>query len=324
MQSPARQEHAARGVRGRARPTPAELAAALGPAVRVQRRLARRRGVGARSPNLEMVMRIPVTVKIVLGSATMPVANLVKLGRGAIIPLDRRVGEPVDVVVNGRVVARGEVVVVDEATSRFGIKLTEVVGPSAATEQPRIGQSAMAAPSRSRPATSPAAAERGREGCGAAAGARQGAGGQAAEAIRRRGAQAADPLGRRSAARALSDLETLVEEFAQNFSSGVNFVGTVDGGQEPAVGRHDGGAVRRAVLAEAPAKEEPVWERVAELKVETLRGYLIKEHPQTVAFILSRIELGARRQRSSALLPPRPATACCAGCSPSRASRTMR
>ena len=77
---------------------------------------------------LEMIMRIPVTVKVVLGSATMPVANLTKLGRGAIIPLDRRVGEPVDVVVNGRIVARGEVVVVDEATSRFGISLTEVVG----------------------------------------------------------------------------------------------------------------------------------------------------------------------------------------------------
>ena len=80
--------------------------------------------------NLEMIMRIPVTVRVVLGSATMPVANLTKLGRGAVIPLDRRVGEPVDVVVNGRVVARGEVVVVDEATSRFGISLTEVVGLS--------------------------------------------------------------------------------------------------------------------------------------------------------------------------------------------------
>jgi flagellar motor switch protein FliN/FliY len=82
------------------------------------------------TPNLDMVMRIPVTVKVVLGSTTMPVASLVKLGRGAVIPLDRRVGEPVDVVVNGRVVARGEVVVVDEATSRFGISLTEVVGPA--------------------------------------------------------------------------------------------------------------------------------------------------------------------------------------------------
>jgi flagellar motor switch protein FliN len=80
------------------------------------------------APNLDMIMRIPVTVKVVLGSATMPVAQLTKLGRGAVIPLDRRVGEPVDVIVNGRVVARGEVVVVDEATSRFGISLTEVVG----------------------------------------------------------------------------------------------------------------------------------------------------------------------------------------------------
>jgi flagellar motor switch protein FliN len=71
-----------------------------------------------------------LTVKIVLGSATMPVANLVKLGRGSVISLDRRIGEPVDVVVNGRIVARGEVVVVDEGTSRFGIKLTEVVGSS--------------------------------------------------------------------------------------------------------------------------------------------------------------------------------------------------
>jgi len=83
---------------------------------------------GAGTTNLDLIMRIPVTVKVVLGSATMPVANLTKLGRGAIIPLDRRVGEPVDVVVNGRVIARGEVVVVDEATSRFGISLTEVVG----------------------------------------------------------------------------------------------------------------------------------------------------------------------------------------------------
>jgi flagellar motor switch protein FliN len=77
--------------------------------------------------NMDMVMSIPVTVKIVLGSATMPVANLVKLGKGAVIPLDRKVGEPVEVVVNGRTVARGEVVLIDEATSRLGISLTEVV-----------------------------------------------------------------------------------------------------------------------------------------------------------------------------------------------------
>jgi flagellar motor switch protein FliN len=93
-------------------------------------------GIGEAEPaavadgNLEMIMRIPITVKVVLGSATMPVSSLTKLGRGAVIPLDRRVGDPVDVMVNGRIVARGEVVVVDEATSRFGISLTEVVNTS--------------------------------------------------------------------------------------------------------------------------------------------------------------------------------------------------
>jgi flagellar motor switch protein FliN len=106
-----------------------ELAAAFG-AIREEsdKNAPHREGAVAMPPNLEMVMRIPVTVQIVLGSATLPVANLVKLGRGAVVPLDRRVGEPVDVVVNGRVVARGEVVVLDEDSSRFGISLTEVIG----------------------------------------------------------------------------------------------------------------------------------------------------------------------------------------------------
>jgi flagellar motor switch protein FliN/FliY len=79
--------------------------------------------------NVEAILRIPVTVQVVLGSATIPVANLMKLGRGAVVPLDHRVGEPVDVVVNGRIVARGEVVVVEEDNSRFGVSLTEIVGP---------------------------------------------------------------------------------------------------------------------------------------------------------------------------------------------------
>ena len=78
--------------------------------------------------NLDSIMRIPVSIQVVLGSASMPVANLMKLGRGAVVPLDHRVGEPVDVVVNGRVVAarrggrcpRGD-------NSRFGVSLTEIV-----------------------------------------------------------------------------------------------------------------------------------------------------------------------------------------------------
>src|SRR5580698_2214144 len=65
-------------------------------------------------PNLDTILRIPVVVQVVLGSASMAVANLLKLGRGAVIPLDRRIGEPVEITVNGRVVARGEVVVVED------------------------------------------------------------------------------------------------------------------------------------------------------------------------------------------------------------------
>jgi flagellar motor switch protein FliN len=79
--------------------------------------------------NVDAILRIPVTMQVVLGSATIPVASLMKLGRGAVVPLDHRVGEPVDVVVNGRIVARGEVVVVEEDNSRFGVSLTEIVGP---------------------------------------------------------------------------------------------------------------------------------------------------------------------------------------------------
>ena len=79
------------------------------------------------APNLDTILAIPVTVQVVLGTTTMPVARLMKLGRGAIISLDQKVGDPVNVLVNGRVVARGEVVVVDETSSRFGVSLTEIV-----------------------------------------------------------------------------------------------------------------------------------------------------------------------------------------------------
>jgi flagellar motor switch protein FliN/FliY len=85
--------------------------------------------------NLEAVMRIPVTIQVVLGSASMQVANLMKLRRGAVVPLDHRVGEPVDVVVNGRIVARGEVVIVEDDNSRFGVSLTEIVGVQAKFEE---------------------------------------------------------------------------------------------------------------------------------------------------------------------------------------------
>ncbi|PLW75573.1 flagellar motor switch protein FliN [Cohaesibacter celericrescens] len=78
--------------------------------------------------NLDAILGISVDIQVVLGSASMLVSNLLKLGRGAVIPLDHRVGEPVEVVVNGRVVARGEVIVVEDDSSRFGVSLTEIVG----------------------------------------------------------------------------------------------------------------------------------------------------------------------------------------------------
>jgi flagellar motor switch protein FliN len=89
-------------------------------------------GAGARehAGNYDTILKIPVTVQVVLGSTSMPVASLMKLGRGAVVSLDQRIGEPVNVMVNGRVVARGEVVVVDEDSSRFGVSLTEIVTSS--------------------------------------------------------------------------------------------------------------------------------------------------------------------------------------------------
>jgi flagellar motor switch protein FliN/FliY len=77
--------------------------------------------------NMDIVLRIPVNLRVLLGSASMPIFQLTKLGRGAVIPLDRRVGEPVDVMVNGRIIARGEIVVLDEDGSRFGVTLTEMI-----------------------------------------------------------------------------------------------------------------------------------------------------------------------------------------------------
>ncbi|MBY6242164.1 flagellar motor switch protein FliN [Methylosinus sp. Sm6] len=81
------------------------------------------------SRKLESILRIPVVMQVIVGSVTMPVSNLMKLGRGAVVPLDQKIGEPVDVVVNGRLIARGEVVVVEDDNTRFGVSLTEIIEP---------------------------------------------------------------------------------------------------------------------------------------------------------------------------------------------------
>ena len=75
--------------------------------------------------DFEAVYDIPVTVSAVLGKATMQVSQLLKLGRGAVVELDRKLGESIDIYVNNRLVARGEVVLVDE--TRLSVTMTEIV-----------------------------------------------------------------------------------------------------------------------------------------------------------------------------------------------------
>ncbi|MBN9071604.1 MAG: flagellar motor switch protein FliN [Rhizobiales bacterium] len=74
-----------------------------------------------------IIMGIPVDVQVVLGRAEMAVADLMALQKGSTVPLDRRIGEPIDVVVNGRRIARGEIIVMEDDPSRFGVRLTEIM-----------------------------------------------------------------------------------------------------------------------------------------------------------------------------------------------------
>lgn len=67
---------------------------------------------------------VPVQVSAVLGKTSMPISQLIRLGRGAILELDRKVGESIDIVVNNRLIAKGEIVIVEE---RIGITMTEII-----------------------------------------------------------------------------------------------------------------------------------------------------------------------------------------------------
>ncbi len=80
---------------------------------------------------LDAVYDIPVQVSAVLGRATLQVSQLLKLGRGAVVELDRKLGEAVDIYVNNRLVARGEVVMVED--NRLGVTMTEIVKADRAT-----------------------------------------------------------------------------------------------------------------------------------------------------------------------------------------------
>ncbi len=77
--------------------------------------------------NLDVILDIPVTLSMEIGRTKIPIRNLLQLNQGSVVELDRLAGEPMDVLVNGTLVAHGEVVVVNE---KFGIRLTDVISPA--------------------------------------------------------------------------------------------------------------------------------------------------------------------------------------------------
>lgn len=79
------------------------------------------------SPDLNNILDIPVAITMEVGSAPITIRNLLQLNQGSVIELDRLAGEPLDVLVNGTLIAHGEVVVVNE---KFGIRMTDVISPS--------------------------------------------------------------------------------------------------------------------------------------------------------------------------------------------------
>jgi flagellar motor switch protein FliN/FliY len=81
-------------------------------------------GLERSAADLAAVYEVPVNIQAVLGRSSMEVASLLRLSRGSVIELDRKVGEAIDIYVNNRLVARGEVVVVDE---RLGVTMTEII-----------------------------------------------------------------------------------------------------------------------------------------------------------------------------------------------------
>jgi len=83
--------------------------------------------VGSGDVNLEVILEVPVTLSMEVGRTRIPIRNLLQLNQGSVVELERTAGEPLDVFVNGTLVAHGEVVVVND---KFGIRLTDVVSPA--------------------------------------------------------------------------------------------------------------------------------------------------------------------------------------------------
>ena len=79
------------------------------------------------NPDLDVILDIPVSISMEVGSTSVTIRNLLQLNQGSVVELDRLAGEPLDVLVNGTLIAHGEVVVVNE---KFGIRMTDVISPA--------------------------------------------------------------------------------------------------------------------------------------------------------------------------------------------------
>lgn len=85
------------------------------------------KGAGLNNENLDVILEIPVSLSMEVGRTNIAIRNLLQLNQGSVVELDRLAGEPLDVLVNGTLIAHGEVVVVNE---KYGIRLTDVMSPS--------------------------------------------------------------------------------------------------------------------------------------------------------------------------------------------------
>ena len=84
------------------------------------------------SPNLDFILDIPLEVSVELGRTKIPISDLLQLGQGSVIELAKLTGEPLEILVNQRLVARGEVVVIND---KFGVRLTDIISPAERVQQ---------------------------------------------------------------------------------------------------------------------------------------------------------------------------------------------
>ncbi len=84
------------------------------------------------SPNLDFILDIPLEVSVELGRTKIPISDLLQLGQGSVIELAKLTGEPLEILVNQKLVARGEVVVIND---KFGVRLTDIISPAERVKQ---------------------------------------------------------------------------------------------------------------------------------------------------------------------------------------------